>query len=101
MRHASHHADLTAAVDSGRVGIVATLAIVGSTGVSDPTRASIPFHIAANGAAASGVEVMIILAGDATELLREGVAAGVKGVGIPPLAALLEKCAEAKIPIHV
>jgi predicted peroxiredoxin len=92
---------LTAAGDSGRVGVVATLAIVGSTGVSDPTRASIPFHIAANGAVASGVEVMIILAGDATELLREGVAAGVKGVGIPPLAALLEKCAEAKIPIHV
>jgi predicted peroxiredoxin len=92
---------LTAAADSGTVAIVATLAIVGSTGTSDPTRASIPFHIAANGAAASGVEVMIILAGDATELLREGVAAGVKGVGIPPLAALLEKCAEAKIPIHV
>jgi predicted peroxiredoxin len=101
MRHASHHADLTAAVDPGTVGAVATLAIVGSSGPSDPTRASIPFHIAANGAAASGVEVMIILAGDATELLREGVAAGVKGVGIPPLAALLEKCAEAKIPIHV
>jgi predicted peroxiredoxin len=77
------------------------LAVLGSTGTSDPTRASIPFHIAVNGAAASGVEVMIILAGDATELLREGVAAAVKGVGIPPLAVLFEKCAEAKIPIYV
>ena len=77
------------------------LAGLGSSGISDPTRASIPFHIAANGAAASGVETLIILAGDATELLREGVAEGVKGVGIPPLTALLEKCAEAKIPIYV
>jgi predicted peroxiredoxin len=77
------------------------LAILGSSGTSDPTRASIPFHIAANGAAASGVETLIILAGDATELLGEGVAAGVKGVGIPPLSALLEKCAEAAIPIYV
>jgi predicted peroxiredoxin len=83
------------------MGIVPKLAIVGSAGTSDPTRASIPFHIAVNGAAASGVEVMIILAGDATELLREGIAAGVQGVGIPPLATLLVKCAEAKIPIHV
>jgi predicted peroxiredoxin len=83
------------------VAPVSTLAIVASTGVSDPTRASIPFHIAANGAVAAGVESLIILAGDATELLRDGVAAGVRGVGIPPLAALLEKCAEANIPIHV
>ena len=77
------------------------LAILGSSGTSDPNRASLPFHIAANGAAASGVEVIIILAGDATELLRDGVAAGVQGLGIPPLAALFEKCAEANIPIHV
>ncbi len=83
------------------VALVPKLAIVASSGASDPTRASIPFHIAANGAAASGVESYIILAGDATELLREGVAASVVGVGIAPLAALLEKCAEAKIPIHV
>ena len=81
--------------------LVPRLAIVGSSGASDPTRASIPFHIAANGATAAGVEVLIILAGDATELLRDGVAAAVTGVGIAPLATLLEKCAEANIPIHV
>jgi predicted peroxiredoxin len=80
---------------------MAKLAIVGSAGVSDPTRASIPFHIAVNGAHAGGTEVLIILAGDATELLRPGVAETVKGVGIPPLATLLAKCAEARIPIHV
>jgi predicted peroxiredoxin len=78
-----------------------SLAIVGSTGASDPTRASIPFHIAVNGAHASGTEVIVILAGDAAGLLGEGVADGVRGVGIPPLAELLARCAEARIPIHV
>ena len=77
------------------------LGSVGSSGASDPTRASIPFHIAANGAAASGVEVMIILAGDAPELLRDGVAACVKGVGIPPLSALHEQSDTANLPRHL
>ena len=93
--------DLTVAANSAMVAPVPKLAIVGSSGASDPARASIPFHIAANGAAAAGVETLIILAGDATELLREGVAAGVTGVGIAPLATLLEKCAAANLPIHV
>jgi predicted peroxiredoxin len=80
---------------------MARLAIVGSSGTSDPTRASIPFHIALNGAHAGGTEVVIILAGDATGLLAPGVAETVSGVGIPPFAVLLAKCGEAGIPIHV
>ena len=77
------------------------LVISTATGASDPTRASIAFHIAANGAAASGVEAAVILAGDATELVREGVAAGVRGVGIPPLQDLLDKCVQGGVVIHV
>jgi len=80
---------------------MASLAIVGSTGASDPTRATIPFHIAVNGAHASGTEVLVILAGDAAGLLKEGVAEDVRGVGVPPLAGLLARCAEVGIPIHV
>lgn len=80
---------------------MAKLVIVGSSGMSDPTRASIPFHIAANGAAPSGVEVAVILAGDAAGLLGPGVAEGVRGIGIPPLADLLEKCRSAGIPVYV
>ena len=45
------------------------LLIVASTGPQDPTRASIPFHIAANGAAPGGVESGIAFAGDAAELV--------------------------------
>jgi predicted peroxiredoxin len=80
---------------------MAKLVTLGSSGTSDPTRASIPFHIAANGAAASGVDSAVILAGDAAGLVGAGVAAGVRGVGIPPLADLLAKCAAAGVPIYV
>ena len=77
------------------------LLITAATGPSDATRASIPFHIAGNGAVPAGVEAAIVLAGDATDLLRPGVAAEVRGVGIPPLADLLVKCREGGVAIHV
>jgi predicted peroxiredoxin len=77
------------------------LLIVASTGPADPTRASIPFHIAANGAGAAGVEVGIAFAGDAAELLKPEIAAAVRGVGIPPLAELLAKCEQQGIRFYV
>lgn len=77
------------------------LLISTSSGQSDPTRASIAFHIAANGTTAAGVTCAIALAGDATEIASPEVAAGIRGLGIPPLADLLEKCRAAAIPIHV
>lgn len=80
---------------------MASLFIVASTGPADPTRASIPFHIAANGAAASGVECGVAFAGDAAELLKPGVAEGVRGVGIPPLTELLAACRERGVRFHV
>lgn len=77
------------------------LLIVTGTGPSDPTRASIPFHIAANGASAAGVECSIVFAGDATELLKTEVAQSVRGVGIPPLADLIAGCRANGITFHV
>lgn len=72
-----------------------------TVGQSDPTRASIPFHIAVNGVAATGTECGIALAGDATDLLKPDVAAGVRGVGVPPLADLLAKAGEKGIRFYV
>ena len=72
-----------------------------TVGASDPTRASIPFHIAVNGVAAIGAECGIALAGDATDLLKPAVAAGVRGVGVPALADLLAKCGEKGIRFYV
>ena len=40
-----------------------------TTGAGDPTRASLPFHIAANGSVVEGQECAIALAGDGTELV--------------------------------
>ena len=72
-----------------------------ATGPSDPTRASLAFHLAANGAAEAGHEADVVLAGDAAELVKAGVAEGVRGVGIPPLAELLAKIREKGVRVHV
>lgn len=79
------------------------LLITTLVGPSDATRASIPFHMAVNGAAknVSGTEIGIALAGDAAELMKPGVADGVRGVGVPPLAQLLADCKAAGIRLYI
>jgi predicted peroxiredoxin len=80
---------------------MAGLLIVAATGAGDPTRASVPFHIAVNGAAASGTEVAIALAGDAAELLKPDVVDSVVGVGIPRLRELVDKCVAQNVRVYV
>ena len=77
-----------------------TLYIV-SCGSSDPTRASIPLHLAVNGSIEVGHEVDIVLAGDATELMRPGVLESLEGRGVPKAAELVGKAREHRVPIHV
>lgn len=72
-----------------------------STGPADPTRASVPLHLAANGSGDVGHETQLVLAGDATELLRSQVRAELEGVGIPPLRELMTKLAHHEIPVFV
>ncbi len=80
---------------------MAKILIVATTGDKDPTRASLPFHIAVNGAVAAGQECAVAFAGDAADLLKRDVAAGVRGVGVPPLADLLAGCAQKNIQFYV
>jgi predicted peroxiredoxin len=77
------------------------LLIVAATGPEDPTRASIPFHIACNGATPAGTECAVALAGDAAELLKPDVIANTIGVGIPPLRDLLDKCVAQSVRFYV
>jgi predicted peroxiredoxin len=77
------------------------LLIVAATGPQDPTRASVPFHIAVNGARPSGVAVAVALAGDAAELMKPDVIANVLGLGVPPLRDLLDKCLEQDVQFYV
>jgi len=80
---------------------VPSLLIVASTGPQDPSRASIPFHIACNGATPAGTPCAVLLAGDATELLKPDVIANVFGLGVPPLRELLDKCLAQNISFYV
>ena len=65
------------------------------------TAASVPFHIAANGAGASGVECGIALAGDAVELMKPDVQQRLKGIGVPPFADLVKSAIERGITFFV
>jgi len=76
------------------------LTISTTWGTNDPTKATIPFHLA-RGALQTGAEVRIVLAGDATELIRSGVANTIRGKGVPPLSEVLDFARDNKIPIHV
>ena len=80
---------------------MAKLLITTLVGPADPTRASIPFHIAVNGAAKNGTETAMALAGDAAELLKPGVAETVRGVGVPPLTELFAGCRTAGVRFFV
>src|SRR6266536_1007003 len=42
-----------------------------TTGAGDPTKASIPLHIAANGSVEADQECAVVLAGDATEFVAD------------------------------
>jgi predicted peroxiredoxin len=71
------------------------------SGTADPTRASIPLHLAANGSVEVGQETTVVLAGDATELLLDDKAATLEGVGVPPMRDLLAKLRDHNVPVFV
>jgi predicted peroxiredoxin len=73
----------------------------GSAGPADPTRASIPLHLAANGSLEVGQETAIILGGDAAELLLGETAERVEGVGVPPMRHLLAKLRDHAVPVYI
>jgi predicted peroxiredoxin len=72
-----------------------------TTGPGDPTKASIPLHIAANGSVEAGQDCALALAGDAVELVRRETAEGVEGVGIPPARELFQKLRDNEVPVYV
>jgi len=72
-----------------------------TAGPADPTRASIPLHIAANGSVGEGQECAVVLVGDATELVSREKAERVEGVGIPPAKELLQKLLDNRVPVYI
>ncbi len=72
-----------------------------SKGTNDPTLASVPLHIAANGSVEVGQDVSVVLAGDATDLVIGDNAQRMEGVGVPPARDLLNKLKEYEVPVYV
>ncbi len=72
-----------------------------TTGAGDPTKASIPLHIAANGSVEAGQECAVVLAGDATELISRETAEHVEGLGVPPVRDLFRKLLDNQVPVYV
>lgn len=72
-----------------------------TTGASDPTKASIPFHLAVNGSAEVGHDIEVILAGDAAEIILGDNATTMEGVGLPSMKELVEKLKAHTIPVFV
>ena len=72
-----------------------------SAGALDPTRASIPLHIAANGSVGEGQDCAVALVGDATELALREKAERLEGVGIPPAKELFQKLIDNEVPVYV
>jgi predicted peroxiredoxin len=72
-----------------------------TAGSSDPTRASIPLHLAVNGSLEVGHEVRVVLAGDATELLKPAVRESLAGIGVPAVRDLFAKARDHDVPVYV
>jgi len=74
---------------------------VSTVGTADPTTASIPFHVAANGSLETGQEAAVVLAGHAAEIVLGDNAQQMEGIGIPPMRELLAKLKEHSVPVYV
>ena len=72
-----------------------------ASGASDPTRASIPWHLAVNGSVEADQRTGVVLAGDASEVLRADVGGALEGLGIPPLRELIAKARDHDVPVFV
>ena len=72
-----------------------------TSGAGDPTKASLPLHIAANGSVEAEQECAVVLAGDATELVSRETAEQVEGIGVPPARDLFRKLLENRVPVYV
>ena len=80
---------------------MATLLYLATHGPDDPTKACIPFHLAANGAAEAGIGCAINLVGDAVVLIQDAIVENLVPFGIAPLRELMAKLRQHEVPIYV
>ena len=73
---------------------------LGTHGTDEPTRASMPFHMAL-GAVEGGYAAEINLAGDAVVCIQDRIIESIKGVGMTSLKELMENILNEKVPIYI
>ncbi len=79
---------------------MAKLLITATYGYDNSTRASLPFFVA-KGAAEAGIDVGIVLALDATVLIKPEFRKHVQPYGFPPLDELFQFAVDHKISVYV
>jgi predicted peroxiredoxin len=79
---------------------MAKLLITATHGFENSTRASMPFHLA-KGAKEAGIDVGIVLALDATVLVKPEIRKHIKPLGPPPLEELYQFAVANKVPVYV
>jgi predicted peroxiredoxin len=72
-----------------------------TTGTDDPTKASLPLHLAANGSVEVGHDTTVILVGDATEMLFGDNLEQMQGIGVPSVRELVAKLRDHSVPVYV
>jgi len=79
---------------------MAKLLITATYGFDNSTRAAMPFFVA-KGAKESGIDVGLVLALDATVLVKPEVRKHVQPYGQPPLEELFQFAVDHRIPVSV
>jgi uncharacterized protein involved in oxidation of intracellular sulfur len=79
---------------------MAKLLFIGTHGTDDPTKATFPF-LFAKAALESGHQAGVMLMGEAATLIRDHIAAQVRGVGIAPLKELADWLHARRVRISV
>jgi predicted peroxiredoxin len=79
---------------------MAKLLITATYGFDNSTHAAMPFFVA-KGAKESGIDVGLVLALDATVLVKPEVRKHVQPYGQPPLEELFQFTVEHRIPVYV
>ena len=76
------------------------LLFIATHATEDPNRATFPF-LMARGAIQNGDQAEILLMGEATGLVRQGVLESIVAAGPPPLREIYPDVAAAAVPIWV
>jgi predicted peroxiredoxin len=84
----------------GSEEVMARLLITATYGYDNATRATMPFYLA-RGAKEAGIDVGLVLALDATVLMKPEIRQHVVPHGQPPLDELFQFAIDHRIPVYV